>query len=136
VARRTLALALAAVLPVVGCTFSPDEPDEPSTAVFCEDHATIEANFAALPNGSLAELKEGVALLASDAEGLAGRAPDAVAADAEALAAGLRQVSTAVAEATTVEEAEAAVAAVVDEPSYREASDAVTSWTVDNCEDE
>jgi hypothetical protein len=135
VRRPAVVTALCVALLVAGgaCSYRDDEPDEPSTTVFCEDHATIEANFASLPTGSLAELRAGVEQLADDAEGLAGRAPSAVAADAEAVAAWLRQASDAVAGAATVEEARAAAAAVVDEDAYQAASDGVAGWVQDNC---
>ncbi|HYI62172.1 MAG TPA: hypothetical protein VEW93_10250 [Acidimicrobiales bacterium] len=128
-----LVVAVAVALAVTGCRFGADEPDEPDPAVFCEDHATIDANFASLPNDTLAALRDGVARLAEDTEGLAGRAPDDIAEETEALAAGLRQASDAVAEAPTLEVARAEVAAVVDEGAYQRASAAVDTWVADNC---
>jgi hypothetical protein len=125
--------ALVVALAAGACSYGDDDPAEPSTAVFCEDHATIEANFASLPTGSLEELRDGVEELADDAEGLAGRAPSGVADDAAALAAALRQVADAVARAGSVDEAEAAAAAVVDEGAYQAASDGVAGWVQDNC---
>lgn len=135
-ARRPLAL-LAALLGlatvVAGCRFGGDEPEDADPAVFCEDHATIDANFASMPNQSLEELRDGLGQLAEEAEGLAGRAPDEVAGAAETLAVGLREASDAVAGAGTLDEARAAVAAVVDEGAYRAASDEVEGWVADNC---
>lgn len=127
------ALAVAGALALAGCSSGPDEPDPPDPAVFCEDHAIVEANFASLPNDSLDALQDGVAELATDADGLADRAPAEVAEPARAVADGLRRVSDAVAAAATLEAAQAAAAAVVDQDAYRQASEAVTAWVGDNC---
>lgn len=129
--RRAVAL-LALVGAVAGCAFS-DEPDEPHTGAFCDDFATLQANFGSLPTGSVEELREAADQLAADAEVLATRTPSAIAADMDAVAAGLREASDAVAAAGSAEQARAEVAGVVDEAAYQDAADRVAEWTDTNC---
>lgn len=115
------------------------EPDGPSPtgedAEFCATEAALDDIDDEFDPTTIEGLKAGYVALVEAAQGLGDVAPDEIANDVETVLEGLDEVGVLIADAATIEEAEAALEGF-DASEIEPASDGIDEWVDENCPDD
>jgi hypothetical protein len=124
-------------------TESTEAPDEttttesvgegPGDAEFCAAYAAFDESFDELPDETVEDIQAGADLVLDGLTAMAPVAPDELAEDMPLLVQGAEDLVAAVADATTVEEAQTAGGEIFNDPEFSAAAERVDTYFTERC---
>lgn len=114
---------------------TPPAFEVPEGADFCAAYAAFEASFQQVPSDTVEGMQTGTAILRDAIAALAPLAPEELSDHIDLLLQATEDMAAAAAEATTVEDAQAALSEGFTNPDFAAAGEALDTYFNENCEE-